>query len=186
MSHQQLSRPSFQSGNNPQRKQSFTQVAPKEISQAVNAIEAFKIDAEIAKNKALQNGHNYAAKELRDLVELVDLQKKLIVRRSWYAPMMGQCIQEGIQRGLEVLQQSSIPEVQRLVQDSQQLVGMIHQASSQEGEYYVGPWPPTPRFKGPEVESKMQTDDGWPPPPPVTSQHPASQGIHSRERRQRR
>lgn len=68
-----------------------------------------------------------------DLVELLGLHKRLLVRQSWHAPTVGRCVQEAIQHGIQALQQSPVPEVQRVVQQAQQLAGTIQQASSQVG-----------------------------------------------------
>ena len=134
MSQQFQQQPTAQQTQYQQSGQGFQQSVPTEVSQAVMTIEQFETDAEWAKTRALRTGDYYAVQELEDLVELLHLQKKFLVRQSWHAPTVGQCVQEAIQHGSQELQQSQVPEVQQIAQQSQQLIQTIQQASMQTGQ----------------------------------------------------
>lgn len=121
----------FQQGQ--QYQQTFDQYLPEQVSQAVYQLEQLESDAEWAHGQAMQAGDSQTAKALADIAQIIHLQKTLLLRESMFAPAVGQCTQQAIQQSTQQLQQSQIPGVQEVVQQSQGVAQTITQATSQVG-----------------------------------------------------
>jgi len=131
---QQLQQP--QTGQ--QLQQTFEQYMPQRVSQAVYQLEQIESDAEWAHGKAMQMGDSFGATKLADIVDLVHLQKKLLLRGSDSAPIVSQCATQALQQCSQQLQQSQTPGAQQVARSVQSISREITQVSSQAGQIGQG------------------------------------------------
>lgn len=103
--------------------QRFEQSVPSEIRMTVERLEKVSTVAEWAKTQATQRGLHEVARASDDIIDLAEVQKKLVLRQSPIAASIGQCVVQGFQQHFQELQQYvQDPTVQAELQEAQQTV----------------------------------------------------------------
>lgn len=135
--------------------QRFEESVPNEVAQLVESLDRLETIAEWVKSRATHRGMGNLARTCDDVIEVVQLEKKLVVRQSPFAGSVGQAAKQVIQNAVSELQQhTDQPEVQQALSAAQQCVTAIDSAgarlqSAGQGQQFGQPIGQGQQFGGP-------------------------------------